>query len=186
MKYLSQLILLFFLPWNINLFSCNVNHGTFSKTDIKFILLTDLHVSPGAASDTALNRIVDEINKTEADFVIVTGDLSNTGSDAELNSVKKALDRLNKKYHVIPGNHETNWAESAGLTLRKFWGDDRFMFHYNGFCFAGFNTGPYMKMGDGHVKQEDLLWLKKQLSSIPSGETFMAFCHYPLAEGLDN
>jgi Icc-related predicted phosphoesterase len=153
---------------------------------ITFVLLTDLHVNPASASETALNDIVDEINRTDIDFTIVSGDLTNTGSDAELLAVKKALDKLNKPCHVIPGNHETNWAESAGLKITELWSDDRFAFRHNGFLFIGFNTGPYMKMGDGHIKQEDIAWMKRLLAGKRKEETLIAVSHYPLADGLGN
>jgi outer membrane protein assembly factor BamB/predicted MPP superfamily phosphohydrolase len=153
---------------------------------ITFVLLTDLHVTPGSASDTALNDLVDEINRTGIDITIVSGDLTNSGSDAELQAVKRALARLNKPCYVIPGNHETNWAESAGLTITELWGDDRFSFRHNGFFFIGFNTGPYMKMGDGHIKQEDLAWMKRILASKTKDETLIAVSHYPLSDGLGN
>jgi outer membrane protein assembly factor BamB len=44
-----------------------------------------------------------------------------------------------------------------------------------------------MKMGDGHIKQEDLLWLESQLENgkLESDE-LIAITHYPLSEGLDN
>jgi predicted MPP superfamily phosphohydrolase len=111
---------------------------------VTFVLLTDMHVNPGSASDTSLNQIVDEINRLNVDFIVVTGDLTNTGSDAELLAVKKALDKLTKPCYVLPGNHETNWAESAGLTINKLWGNDRFLFSRNGYLFVGLNTGPYI------------------------------------------
>ena len=66
-------------------------------------------------------------------------------------------DKLLKPCYVLPGNHETNWSESAGLTFNKFWGNDRFLFDYNGYLFVGFNTGHSLKLCDGHVKQAVLL-----------------------------
>jgi outer membrane protein assembly factor BamB len=65
-------------------------------------------------------------------------------------------------------------------------GDDRFIFEMDGYRFIGFNTGPYMKMGDGHVKQEDLIWLDNQLSGVNSSHQTISLAHYPLLEGLDN
>jgi outer membrane protein assembly factor BamB/Icc-related predicted phosphoesterase len=159
----------------------------FGQQPVTFALLTDMHVNPGSASDSTLNLLVDEINHTKIDFTVVTGDLTNEGSDAELKAVKKALDKLIKPAYVLPGNHETNWAESAGLTINKLWGNDRFLFHLNGYMFVGFNTGPYMKMGDGHVKQEDIQWLTRQLLQNKSKkEVLISFAHYPLADGLDD
>ncbi len=154
---------------------------------LTFALLTDLHVNPNSATDSALHQIVSEINKAEFDFVIVSGDISNAGSDAELGAVKNALSKLNKPYYTIPGNHETNWSESAGLQFNRLFGNDRFLFRKNGFLMVGMNTGPFMKMGDGLVKQEDLQWLSRELKkSKADNEILVAFAHYPLAEGLNN
>ncbi|WP_010665633.1 outer membrane protein assembly factor BamB family protein [Marinilabilia salmonicolor] len=149
--------------------------------------LTDIHVSPGSEAEANLIEVIDDINAAKPDFVVVTGDLTNTGSNAELMAVKKVLDRLNVPYYAIPGNHETNWSESAGLKFNELWGNDRFIFTTDDFLFVGFNTGPYMKMGDGHVKQEDLKWLKRVLNNLENKDkTLVIMAHYPLAEGLDN
>ncbi len=60
----------------------------------KFIVLTDLHVVSGNANDSTLRLIVSEINRSNAKYVFVTGDLTNQGSDVELQNVKQILDRL--------------------------------------------------------------------------------------------
>lgn len=154
---------------------------------VSFALLTDLHVSPGSANDLSLNRIVEEINSSGAEFTVVTGDLTNTGSDAELFAVKNALNKLTNPCYVLPGNHETNWSESAGLTFNRLWNSDRFLFKYHGYIFTGFNTGPFMKMGDGFVKKEDILWLRLQLQQNKvKDEVLISFSHYPLDDGLDD
>jgi outer membrane protein assembly factor BamB len=203
MRFLIALISIFFITGYTgklgNIFSEAVVSGNVSDSvpgsgilavgqqPVTFALLTDMHINPGSDSDTALHLLVDEINKTSVDFTVVTGDLTNAGSDAELLAVKKALDKLTKPCYVLPGNHETNWAESAGLTINKFWGNDRFLFSLKGYLFVGLNTGPYMKMGDGYVKQEDLQWLKRQLQQNKSkNEVLISFAHYPLADGLNN
>lgn len=161
--------------------------GIICAQNLHFAFLTDLHVSPGTNNDKYLHAIVREINNQSFDFVVVTGDLTNTGANDELNAVKNALDSLKAPLLIIPGNHETNWSESAGTYFNELWGNDRFICEKNGFLLVGFNTGPYMKMGDGHVKEEDLQWLKRELKSASvKGKTLVAFSHYPLNEGLDN
>lgn len=157
------------------------------QQQVAFAFLTDLHVSPGSVSEVSLNQIINEINNTNVDFTVVTGDLSNSGSDAELISVKRALDKLRRPCYVIPGNHETNWSESAGLTFNRLWGNDHFLFSLNGYQFVGFNTGPFMKMGDGYVKHEDIRWLDTQLKKrAPDNNVLISFSHYPLSEGVDD
>jgi len=158
-----------------------------AQNSVSFALLTDLHVDPGSPNDSSLNRIVKEINNSPAEFTVVTGDLTNTGSDAELLAVSRALSKFIKPCYVLPGNHETNWSESAGLTFNKLWGSDRFLFKYQGYIFTGFNTGPFMKMGNGNVKKEDIAWLKEQLQQNKlKDEVLISFTHYPLNDGLDD
>ena len=44
-----------------------------------------------------------------------------------------------------------------------------------------------MKMGDGHIKQEDLHWLKATLNTaVTPGRRVLSFNHYPLLADLDN
>jgi outer membrane protein assembly factor BamB len=44
-----------------------------------------------------------------------------------------------------------------------------------------------MRMGDGHVKKEDILWLDTRLKGLKKNSgTLIFFSHYPLADGLDN
>lgn len=150
----------------------------------EFALLTDLHVSPGNANEQALAKIIDEINADKVPFVIITGDLTNQGSNEELAVVKKLFDRFTMPYYILPGNHETTWSQSAVKEYYRLFGNDRFCFKRGNQLFVGYNTGPYMKMGDGLVKREDLLWLDKKLSQeVTEGVKVFSFAHYPLIEG---
>ncbi|WP_462319743.1 outer membrane protein assembly factor BamB family protein [Marinilabilia sp.] len=165
----------------ISLYGCKEEDST-----LQFAHLTDIHVAPGSEAETNLKKVVKDINAFGVDFVVVTGDLTNTGSNAELMAAKKILDQLEVPYYAIPGNHETNWSESAGMKFNELWGNDRFTFTKGDFLFVGFNTGPYMKMGDGHVKQEDIRWLERTLKEKEDEQVLVSMAHYPLAEGLDN
>lgn len=157
------------------------------NSSLQFAFLTDIHVAPNTPTEEALKNIINEINTQHLDFVLITGDLTNTGSDAELNAVKNAFDKLTIPYYVVSGNHETNWSESAGNTFIELWGNDRFIFTYNNYLFIGFATGPYMKMGDGHVKEEDIYWLQQQLMKYEAqNKTLIFAAHYPLTADLDN
>jgi outer membrane protein assembly factor BamB/predicted phosphohydrolase len=163
---------------------CSLLVSLHLQAQIAFALLTDLHVSPGDANDRALSKIIHEINESGIPVVIITGDITNQGSNAELANVKEQLDKLTKPYYIIPGNHETTWSESACKEYFRLFGNDRFCFKTGNLLFVGFDTGPYMKMGDGHVKQEDLIWLEQTLSKEHTENLKVySFAHYPLSEG---
>ncbi|MHC0447575.1 outer membrane protein assembly factor BamB family protein [Flavobacterium sp. 3-218] len=182
MKHLFFRILLLFV------ITSGFSQNAEKKEIIKFVQLTDLHVSVGNDNDFLLQNIVKEINNSDFEFVIVTGDLTNRGADDELNEVHKILSTLKKPYYVVSGNHETNWSESAGLTYKKLWGEDRFVFSKGDYVFIGFPCGPYMKMGDGFVKHEDVLWLDKTLQDNlkNSNKKVLNFAHYPLDNSVSN
>ena len=182
MKYLFSKILLIFI------IASGFSQKAEKSGNIKFVQLTDLHVSLGNENDFLLQNIVKEINNSDHEFVVVTGDLTNRGADDELKQVHSILANLKIPYYVISGNHETTWSESAGLTYKKIWGKDRFVFSKGDYLFIGFPCGPYMKMGDGFVKHEDVLWLDKTLkdSLKNSNKKVLNFAHYPLDNSVSN
>lgn len=160
-----------------------------SATSFRFAQLTDVHVSPGNPSPLEdLVRSVDEILTLDSiDFVIVSGDITEAGDRHCMELVKKELNRLPMPYYVTSGNHETTWSESGCTDFDKVFGSSRFAFTYQDVFFLGFNTGPILKMADGHVSPQDITWAREQLDSLPKGMKVIAVTHYPLQDGdVDN
>lgn len=81
----------------------------------KFAILSDIHVTPGNTNETKLKAAVEEINNSDVDYVITSGDLTNEGSDQQLRNVKSILDGLKKPHYIIPGNHENNWRDRKSV-----------------------------------------------------------------------
>lgn len=160
---------------------------SFSLNAIRIIVFADLHVLPGNDCEKNLKIAVEEINKSYADLVVINGDLTNEGSDEELSNVKSILDQIKLPQFVLPGNHETTWSQSATKTIFDLWGNDRFVTEFDNYVIVGIACGPYMKMGDGHIKQEDLHWLDETLAKhCTDGKQVISFNHYPLKKDLDN
>ena len=154
---------------------------------VKLAILSDVHVTPGNANEGKLREAVVEINATDVDAVMMTGDLTNEGSDEQLRNIKGILDGISHPLYVIPGNHENNWSQSACKTFNDLWGNDRFVFTVDNLVVVGMNCGPFMKMGDGHIKQEDLLWLDSTLTAmVKPGMQVLSVSHYPILDDLDN
>ena len=158
---------------------------------LSFALLTDLHIStsnPRPMED--LQRSIEDINKNpNIEFVVVTGDLTESGDRASIEAVKAALDGLKVPFYAASGNHETTWSESGVMDFTRVFGDSRFAFSHDGKYFIGFNSGPVIRMADGHVAPQDIAWLKHNLDSVSAaGETpIFVFTHYPLRNGdVDN
>ena len=154
---------------------------------VKLAILSDVHVTPGNANEGKLREAVAEINAADVDAVMLTGDLTNEGSDEQLINIKGILDGITHPFYIIPGNHENNWSQSACKTFNDLWGSDRFVFTVDNLVVVGMNCGPFMKMGDGHIKQEDLLWLDSTLHvMVKPGMRVLSVNHYPILDDLDN
>ncbi len=156
--------------------------------NFRFALLTDLHVSGDSLAYNDLRKSVEQINKTkDIDFVIVSGDVTEEGDRASLKRVKSLLDLLKMKYYITSGNHETKWSESGATDFGHIFGSDRFKFESNGILFLGFNSGPVIRMADGHVSPQDISWMKNELATFGKDKPVILVTHYPLQDGdVDN
>ena len=158
---------------------------------LSFALLTDTHIStsnPHPMED--LQRSIADINQNpNIEFVVVTGDLTESGDLASITAIKNTLDELHVPFYAASGNHETTWSESGVMDFSRVFGDSRFAFSHDGKYFIGFNSGPVIRMADGHVAPQDIAWLKQKLDSVSaSGDApIFVFTHYPLRNGdVDN
>lgn len=153
----------------------------------RFAFLSDTHIgSPNGTAEEDLRRTVNDINQmTGIAFVVLTGDITELGTNRELELAKQILDGLKVPYYIIPGNHDTGWSESGGLAFSKIFGDDKFHFVYNGVHFLGCASGPYVRMSDGHIPRYHINWLVRELKKIKN-EPVVFLNHYPLDPGLDN
>ncbi|WP_409151381.1 PQQ-binding-like beta-propeller repeat protein [Sphingobacterium sp. BS-2] len=169
------LFLLFLIPLNL-----------FSQT-FRFAQVTDTHVG-GATGADDLRRTVLDLNQQQGiDFVILSGDVTEFGSDEELTLAKQILDSLNLPLYVIPGNHDSNWSESGANSFRKVFGTETFFFEHNGVQFIGTTSGPNMRMSPGQVPRENLVWMDSIFKANPDQDKpLIAINHYPLDSSLNN
>ena len=177
MKRLTSIIGIVLVAWSLQ------------AANFRFALLTDIHISrsnPSPLED--LKRSIDEINaQKDIDFVLVSGDITEAGDRYCMELAKAEFDRLHVYCFVTSGNHETTWSESGCTDFDKVFGSSRFSFTYQDISFLGFNTGPVLKMADGHVAPQDIAWMQEKLDLMPEGRQVIAVTHYPLQEGdVDN
>ena len=155
----------------------------------RFALLTDIHIdinAPGPTQD--LRNSVDQINASDSiDFILVTGDIADKGDGASLRLAKQELDRLQRPYYIVQGNHDQKWSESGCMDFKRIFGYERFKFEHRGYLFLGFPSGPLMRMALGHVAPEDIEWLKEELRHNGFDKPVFLVSHMPmLPEDVDN
>lgn len=153
----------------------------------RFAHVTDTHIGSETGAED-LRRTVFDINADpDIEFVILSGDVSEFGSDAEFRLAKQLLDSLLVPYYVVPGNHDANWSESGGNSFRKIFGAETFSFEYKGYRFVGTNSGPNMRMSPGQVPRENLVWMDSLFQSFGDSRIPLIYVnHYPQDTSLNN
>ncbi|SDS36276.1 PQQ-binding-like beta-propeller repeat protein [Gramella sp. MAR_2010_147] len=159
--------------------------STLSAQNFKFAQITDTHIGTETAKED-LERTVEDINTQDLDFVIVTGDITEMGTDDELALAKEILSKIEIPYYVVPGNHDTGWSESGGVSFIKEFGYDKFVFEHEGYKIIGCASGPYVRMSDGHIPRDAIVWLDSVLTSTSKDQRIIFANHYPIDNSFDN
>jgi outer membrane protein assembly factor BamB/predicted phosphohydrolase len=159
----------------------------FSQTSFKFAHLSDTHVGSATGADD-LRHTVHDINQlTNLSFAIITGDVSEFGTDEQFRLAKQILDSLTVPWYIVPGNHDMKWSESGGTSFGKIFGSERFLFDFGQYTFVGVHQGPRMRMGDGYWTNEDVAWLDSVLSRLSGKkQRIIIATHYPADSGIAN
>jgi outer membrane protein assembly factor BamB/predicted MPP superfamily phosphohydrolase len=161
--------------------------GMTHAQSFKFAFVSDTHIGGSATAAEDLRRTVKDINSNpELKFVVITGDITEFGADQELTLAKQILDSLNKKWYIIPGNHDANWSESGSNTFLRVFGAETFAFNYGGYLFAGTSSGPNMRMGPGQVPRENIVWLDSVLNHTKPETPIVYLNHYPQDSSQNN
>ncbi len=159
---------------------------TFSQTRFKFAWLSDTHVGSTTGEEDLRRSIADINSMNDIAFVIHSGDVTEMGSNKELNTAKQLLDSLKMPHYICPGNHDTRWSESGCTAFPKLFGNDKFVFDHSGFRFIGLHQGPRMRMGDGHWAPEDMRWLDSVLANTNKQQALFFVTHYPVDTSIAN
>ncbi len=157
-----------------------------TNSSFKFALITDTHVG-NPANNEDLMRTVDDINGlSDIDFVIHAGDVTEFGSDHELTMAKTILDKLNKPFYIVPGNHDSNWSESGTNSFLRIFGSETFSFEHKGYKFIGMASGPNMRMSPGQIPKENITWFSGELRKTNPDQPMIVVNHYPMNNSLNN
>src|SRR5690606_29872407 len=121
----------------LSLSLCFCLSAVLAQSTFKFAQITDTHIG-GHSGEEDLRRTVEDLNnQKDIDFVILSGDVTEFGSDEELKLAKRILDGLTLPLYIVPGNHDSNWSESGANSFRKVFGAETFFFQHKGFQFIG-------------------------------------------------
>lgn len=162
-------------------------YSTSNAQVVRYAHVTDTHVGSQTGSSD-LTKTVNDINlQSDLDFVLLTGDITEFGSDDELLEAKKIISKLKIPCYIVPGNHDSKWSESGNNSFVKIFGAEQFAFEKGGYLFIGTASGPNMRMAPGLVPREQIVFLDSVIKNRKQVSQPVIFVnHYPLDESLAN
>jgi 3',5'-cyclic AMP phosphodiesterase CpdA len=148
-----------------------------------FIVCNDLHVD-NDTDLTNLEKVVRQWSSSDFkwDFLVVCGDISQSGSPGMFESVKKCLEGTGKPFFPLIGNHDNTGPGLEGKNnYTKFFSSNRLDYYviHKGVALI------FLDLSDGQratvsVRPETVRWLKQALDQIPKVMPLIVFSHFPL------
>jgi 3',5'-cyclic AMP phosphodiesterase CpdA len=139
-----------------------------TRTEYQVVLVSDPQAYP-----KSFDRIIQHINGMEnVDFILLTGDLADSGLKTEFEWVCDIMEKSDKPIFVAIGNHDSLafgkkiWAKTFGPT--------DYSFTYQNSKFIGYNDNQYEF---ANVPDRD--WLKEQTAQSESRDYTFVFSHIP-------
>ncbi len=144
-----------------------------------FAAINDLHMLD-AKSTSLLNRAVLQIKADESiKFVTVLGDVASDGRLEEFRLAKQCLDKLEKPYFCIPGNHDcTPGTSDPYANFRSVFGNTQWEYSDEGWLVIGLDTSAPGQV-DGIVSPERLDWLKEVIRHTAKSRPIALMAHHP-------
>ena len=164
-----------------------------------FVQISDSHIGfnkdPNHDVTKTLQEAVDKLNALDEQpaFVIHTGDITHLAEAAQFDTAAQILKgaRANQVYYV-PGEHDV-FTDDGKLYLERFGrgtqGQGWQSFDFNGVHFIGLINVLNIKQGSGtglggsgfgHLGQEQLAWLQKDVKGLSASTPIVVFAHIPL------
>jgi 3',5'-cyclic AMP phosphodiesterase CpdA len=157
--------------------------------DLYFVQLSDSHIGfRGPANQDVTGTFgvaIDKVNALAARpaFVMHTGDLTHTSAPAQFDTVKQLMGTIKAgATFQVPGEHDAVTGDDRaylGVFGQRAVGSGYYSFDVNGVHFLAL-VNSVATQGMGHLGQDQLDWIRKDLAGLSSETPIVVFAHVPL------
>jgi Icc protein len=159
--------------------------------DFSFVQISDSHIGFNKPANTdvmsTLKQAIAKINALPSapDFILHTGDLSHLSEPGEFDALEQLLKTAKAgRIFYVPGEHDV--ISDGGKEYRMRFGKGTkgsgwFSFDQRGVHFIGLvNVMNIAEGGLGILGEEQLVWLKDDVSGLSASTPIVVFAHVPL------
>lgn len=154
--------------------------------------ISDLHF--GAADDLVAERLVESIDETRPDLVVVSGDLTQRARRSQFLAARAFLDRLNSPKLIVPGNHDVPLYNVIGRfanpleDFQRYISSDLEPFFADGeLAISGVNTARSLTIKGGRINGSQVEKIRSRMLAAEENVLKVVVTHHPfdVAEGED-
>src|SRR5437016_4821481 len=160
-----------------------------AESGLRFVQISDSHMGFNKPANTdvvsTLQAAVERINSLpeQPEFIIHTGDLSHQSKPAEFDTMDQILKSAQpKQIFYVPGEHDTS-VDDGKQYLDRYGKDTKgrgwYSMNHKGVHFVGLVNVIQLE-GMGQLGEEQIAWLKDDLSDISASTPVVVFAHIPL------
>ncbi|MBI3655771.1 MAG: PQQ-binding-like beta-propeller repeat protein [Acidobacteria bacterium] len=149
--------------------------------EFRFIATADVHYGAFPECRTWFDRMIADVNTMtpRPAFVLSCGDLTEIGSDTELNGYIASAQALQIPLYNTPGNHDVKWSSLGKAGLRDLFGPLYYSFDYDRFHFISLDVTVTLQQY-AHVEKGQLDWLRQDLQAVGRARPVILFMHHPI------
>ncbi len=166
------------------------HHGSGVKP-FTFLQISDSHVGfDKPANPDARQTFREAIAKvraleTKPDFILHTGDISHLSKDAEFADADAIIGEAGIPVFHVPGEHDMLDEGGGAAYLARYGKGSRgtgwYSFDHSGVHFVALvNVANLQPGGMGHLGDDQLVWLERDLVRLSSSTPVVVFAHIPL------
>jgi 3',5'-cyclic AMP phosphodiesterase CpdA len=164
-----------------------------SKIVARVALLSDPHVNRAADGVDAtfkphFEKVIQQVNSEKVDFVLIAGDLTQSGRPEEFADFKNQIKALQAPVFFIPGNHDVGHKFNSGKadgtvtierieSYKKTMGAAWFEKEKHGVRVIGITSSL---LGSGFPQEKEMWKFLEHELSRPARKPTIVFMHYPL------
>ena len=151
-----------------------------------FIAVNDLHFTDPGLCGAWFEKVFQAMRASapQAEFVLVSGDLTSEARAEEFAGMREALEALRLPVYVTCGNHDMTGQGGHELYDRYFPDRYHYAFEHRGWQFFGFNTANGRGYKDISMRDSVFQWLDQNLGKFNPDKPSVIFTHFPQGFGL--
>ena len=150
----------------------------------QFIVVNDLHHA-GPECEPFFAALINQMRThPDLEFVLLLGDLADTGKAVDLTAIRHHFQRLGVPFYPVIGNHDYAAMTDRGAYEEVFPGRINYWFRQSGWQFVGLDSTQGTDYQNTRIQAATLAWLDATLPKLNPHKPTAVFTHVPLGDDV--